>query len=428
MEKALEIIKENKIYIKILKEVSLKYKSFERFAGSFTIKAKDTQEMAVLQIFDDKVFENGTAKIKVSQVVKLFENVLDKVSFLDFLRYVLNDDIISNKELKNLEIENENYFYKTILSKYTNHDNSSAIKWFTNCIDEKKYGYNIVKKYYNECLKDNNLDNLKNTILNVLKAIDQLPYQKHEYKSIPIFATEITRSPHFFDRNQMGGTLLKYGIAYVLNEKIPNNIRDLNTLYYKVGLLKDEISNQTTIYKLKAYKDSKEVKAIKEYNLWDEPLQLSISNMLKIDSFECIDDEIFIFENPSVFEQVKLNLDKEKSLICTSGQLNLSSYMILDKISNLKKIYYAGDFDPEGIDIAYKIKERYKDKVEFLFYTKEIYMDIKSEENISDRRIKIIQNIHCEQLDSLIKTILESKKAAYQEMIISKYIEYINDK
>ena len=428
MEKALEIIKENKIYIKILKEVSLKYKSFERFAGSFTIKAKDTQEMAVLQIFDDKVFENGTAKIKVSQVVKLFENVLDKVSFLDFLRYVLNDDIISNKELKNLEIENENYFYKTILSKYTNHDNSSAIKWFTNCIDEKKYGYNIVKKYYNECLKDNNLDNLKNTILNVLKAIDQLPYQKHEYKSIPIFATEITRSPHFFDRNQMGGTLLKYGIAYVLNEKIPNNIRDLNTLYYKVGLLKDEISNQTTIYKLKAYKDSKEVKAIKEYNLWDEPLQLSISNMLKIDSFECIDDEIFIFENPSVFEQVKLNLDKEKSLICTSGQLNLSSYMILDNISNLKKIYYAGDFDPEGIDIAYKIKERYKDKVEFLFYTKEIYMDIKSEENISDRRIKIIQNIHCEQLDSLIKTILESKKAAYQEMIISKYIEYINDK
>lgn len=428
MEKALEIIKENKIYIKILKEVSLKYKSFERFAGSFTIKAKDIQEMAVLQIFDDKVFENGTAKIKVSQVVKLFENVLDKVSFLDFLRYVLNDDIISNKELKNLEIENENYFYKTILSKYTNHNNSSAIKWFTNCIDEKKYGYNIVKKYYNECLKDNNLDNLKNTILNVLKAIDQLPYQKHEYKSIPIFATEITRSPHFFDRNQMGGTLLKYGIAYVLNEKIPNNIRDLNTLYYKVGLLKDEISNQTTIYKLKAYKDSKEVKAIKEYNLWDEPLQLSISNMLKIDSLECIDDEIFIFENPSVFEQVKLKLEKEKSLICTSGQLNLSSYMILDKIYNLKKIYYAGDFDPEGIDIAYKIKEIYKDKVEFLFYTEDIYMDIKSEETINDRRLKIIKNMQCDQLDSLINAILKNKKAAYQEMIISKYIEYINNK
>lgn len=428
MEKALEIIKENKIYIKILKEVSLKYKSYERFTGVFTIKSKDTQEMAILQTFDDKVFENGKAKIKVSQVVKLFEGVLDNVSFLDFLRYVLNENIISNKELKNQEIENENYFYKSILSEYKNHDNSSAIKWFTNCVNEKKYGYNIVKKYYNECLKDNNLDNLKNTLLSILKAIDQLPYQKQEYKSIPIFATEITRNPHFFDRNQMGGTLLKYGISYILNERIPNNIRDLNALYYKVGLLKDEISNHTTIYKLKAYKDSKEVKAIKEYNLWDEPLQLSISNMLKIDSFECIDDEIFIFENPSVFEQVKLNLDKEKSLICTSGQLNLSSYMILDKISNLKKIYYAGDFDPEGIDIAYKIKERYKDKVEFLFYTKEIYMDIKSEENISDRRIKIIQNIHCEQLDSLIKTILESKKAAYQEMIISKYIEYINDK
>lgn len=427
MEKALEIIKRDKIYITILKEVSLKYKSFERFAGSFTIKANDTQEMAVLQTFDDKVFENGRAKIQVSQVVKLFEGVLDKVSFLDFLKYVLNDDIISNKELKNLEIENENYFYKTILSEYTNHDNSSALKWFMNCVDGKKYGYNVVKKYYNECLKDNTLENLKYCILNVLKALDKLPYKKCEYKSIPIFATEITRNPHFFDRNQMGGTLLKYGIVYLLNEKIPTNIRDLNALYYKAGLLKDEISNHTTIYKLKAYKDLREVKAIKEYNLWDESLQLSISNMLKIDSFECINDEIFIFENPSVFEQVKLKLEKEKSLICTSGQLNLSSYMILDKISNLKKIYYAGDFDPEGIDIAYKIKERYKDKVEFLFYTEDIYMDIKSEETINDRRLKIIQNMHCDQLDSLIMAILKNKKSAYQEMIISKYIEYINN-
>ena len=150
--------------------------------------------------------------------------------------------------------------------------------------------------------------------------------------------------------------------------------------------------------------------------------------MLKIDSLECIDDEIFIFENPSVFEQVKLKLEKEKSLICTSGQLNLSSYMILDKIYNLKKIYYAGDFDPEGIDIAYKIKEIYKDKVEFLFYTEDIYMDIKSEETINDRRLKIIKNMQCDQLDSLINAILKNKKAAYQEMIISKYIEYINNK
>ena len=150
--------------------------------------------------------------------------------------------------------------------------------------------------------------------------------------------------------------------------------------------------------------------------------------MLKIDSLECIDDEIFIFENPSVFEQVKLKLEKEKSLICTSGQLNLSSYMILDKIYNLKKIYYAGDFDPEGIDIAYKIKEIYKDKVEFLFYTEDIYMDIKSEETINDRRLKIIKNMQCDQLDSLMNAILKNKKAAYQEMIISKYIEYINNK
>ena len=55
-------------------------------------------------------------------------------------------------------------------------------------------------------------------------------------------------------------------------------------------------------------------------------------------------------------------------------------------------------------------------------------MDIKSEETINDRRLKIIKNMQCDQLDSLINAILKNKKAAYQEMIISKYIEYINNK
>lgn len=31
--------------------------------------------------------------------------------------------------------------------------------------------------------------------------------------------------------------------------------------------------------------------------------------------------------------------------------------MLLDKIENLKEIYYAGDFDPEGLLIADKIKK-----------------------------------------------------------------------
>jgi DNA topoisomerase IA len=60
--------------------------------------------------------------------------------------------------------------------------------------------------------------------------------------------------------------------------------------------------------------------------------------------------------------------ENKVSLICTSGQLNLSYHIDLDKIKDLEFIYYAGDFDPEGLLIADKIKLKYKEKVKFIFY------------------------------------------------------------
>ncbi|WP_455542896.1 TIGR02679 domain-containing protein [Intestinibacter sp.] len=434
MKKALEIVNKNKLYIKILKEVSKKYKSYERFTGSFTLKADSKEELDILYTFDDKVFENKKAKISVKKVVNLFEDKLENTSFLDFLKYTLKDEMLTSKELKKIKKDAEYNFYNEIILQYLGNEyndnnldniNLDSIKWFKYMMDKKVCGYNLIKKYYNES-EDLNL--LKNNIISVLKALDNLPYNTDEYKCIPVFATEITRNPHFFDRNQMGGNLLKYGIAYKLNEAAPNNIENLYSMYLSVGLLKDEISNHTTIYNIKAYKDSYEIPAIREYNNWKEPLQISISNLLKIDKLQCIDNIVFVFENPAVFEQVKLNIKNEKSLICTSGQLNLSSYMILDKISNLEKIYYAGDLDPEGIQIANNIKNRYKDKVEFIFYTKEVYEKIKSDEEISERRLNMIKNIKSQELGDLIETILESKKSAYQEMLIQEYVKFIDSK
>ena len=55
---------------------------------------------------------------------------------------------------------------------------------------------------------------------------------------------------------------------------------------------------------------------------------------MKIDYLESINNTVFIFENPAVFHKIlKVNVDNI-SLICTSGQLNLSSYIVLNFICN----------------------------------------------------------------------------------------------
>ena len=64
MEKALEIINSNKIYIEIFKNVMKKYKQYSKITGYFNITPKNNEEMDILASFDTNVYNNKKAKIK----------------------------------------------------------------------------------------------------------------------------------------------------------------------------------------------------------------------------------------------------------------------------------------------------------------------------------------------------------------------------
>lgn len=421
MKEALEIINTNKIYKNIFKEIRNKYKIYERFTGSFTINANSEDEVYVLSNFDSNVFYTNKAKINVAKVVNLFEAKLKENTFKELLEYVLRAEIISNKQKKNLKIDEENEFYSDILK---NCNGMLGAVWIQESIAQKQYGYSLLCKHYKIYRDNKDLDYYKNLLITIIQAIENLPYKENQYENLAIFSAKNTKNPHFFDKNTLAGNLLIYAISYILKENYPKKVDELNETYYKVGLLKDEISNNTTIYGFAGYKEGEKVSAIAEYKEWKEPLQISISNLLKVDSLICENNKVFIFENPSVFNQIRLNIENITA-ICTSGQLNLSSYMILDKIRNADEIYYAGDFDPEGIDIANRLRKRYGNKIRFMLYKKEIYDRIKSKESIEDKRLNIIKNIDCVDLNEVIQALLKDKKAGYQELLIDKYHKFI---
>lgn len=62
-----------------------------------------------------------------------------------------------------------------------------------------------------------------------------------------------------------------------------------------------------------------------------------------------------MFENPSVLNYFK-SLNKDYSIVIVSGMPNMACYKLLDNINNNYDIYYHGDYDPEGLLIAPKIK------------------------------------------------------------------------
>lgn len=428
MREALELINSNnKIFNKIFREIDNKYKKYGKITGSFTIKAKDKDDIILLSNFDSNVIVEGKAQIRCKLVEELFNRKLKEASFIELVEYVVGNELRSNKEVKSEEKNKKIDFYEDVLVSCSE---GIGKEWLIYSLESKKSGYNQISRKYNEMV-NKEIGDLKQKIILTVNSINNLPYLSGTFENISVFAAKNTKDPHFFDVNTYTGNLLIHGIHYVLcTEEISEqeSISELNELYYEVGLLKDEISNNTTIYGLKAFdSNDREISAISEYNKWKEPLQISISNLLKVKYFSAKNDNIFIFENPAVFHKILKSIDDDTSIICTSGQLNLSSYMILNKIKNSKNIYYAGDFDPEGLDIAYKLKNKYKEKIKFLLYDPEIYIRIKSENNIDERRLKILEKVDCKDLKEIKEEILRYKKAGYQELLIEDYISTIKN-
>jgi uncharacterized protein (TIGR02679 family) len=423
MKESLNLINSNNIYKKIFLEVYSKYKKYGKITGSFTLKAANNEERRILSNFDSKVLTEGKAKIKCSTVRELFNRKLKEYSFEELLVKVVGKELKTNKEIKDEEKNQEEKFYDDILKAC---DNGIGRQWFLEVLDKKKYGYNIIIRKYKSDKEINKLEELNKRIILTINSLNKLPYLNNGYENIALFSAVNTRDSHFFDNDKFTGRLFIKAISFILNKDDPKDINEINELYYEVGILKDEISNHTTIYGLNAFnRDNSEVKAVNNFNIWREPLQISISNLLKIDYLESINNTVFIFENPAVFHKIlKVNGDNI-SLICTSGQLNLSSYIVLNKIRNLKNIYYAGDFDPEGLMIAYKIKKRYKNKVKFLNYTKESYINTMSNNIIEEKSMSQLNKINCIELDEVIRELRINKRAAYQELLIDEYLDLI---
>lgn len=419
MDEAIKFTKSNVAYINIFNAIYNKYKIHGKVTGQFVIEGKNEDEIRALQNFDTNVVITGKAKIKSKKVEELYLKRFKEIDFLKLIEEIAGESIITNKELLENKIKTREGFFLVILETV---EEGVGKCWLENIINDKTYGYKSIIQKYNEL--STNLE-LSERLIKLINIINNLPYISGEFQSIVLFSANKTRNPHFFDTDRFEGKLLINALCNIFNKQQPIDIVETTELYYLGGLLKDEISNTTTIYGLNAYKKNIKVKSISEFNLWNEPLEISISNILNIDEFKPIGENVYIFENPTVFHEVLKLVKGKASLICTKGQLNLSSHLIIQRLKDVKNIYYAGDFDPEGLIIGKNIKNRYGEIVKFLFYERKYYESIKSDIPLEKSRIKKLDKVNLKELSEIKECIIKEEYSAYQELLIKEYIEFI---
>ena len=121
-----------------------------------------------------------------------------------------------------------------------------------------------------------------------------------------------------------------------------------------------------------------------------------------------------------VFSQICDEMRREEyAIVCTSGQLRTASLFLIDLLLKSKcKLYYCGDIDPEGIEIADRVLARGNGKILPWRMTAQDYYRSISNEMLTGKRLNRLDKIANAQLRELAELLKAEKKAGYQEHLI----------
>lgn len=257
---------------------------------------------------------------------------------------------------------------------------------------------------------------------------NQLPYRRQKKEYLAVFAARLTGNPHAFDRGSQEGQLL-YQVVQ-LDLRLRGEMMQENAVfasyqrqrsYLAAGILVDDVSNYAMLSGVRAQKKDGSWHAGMEGFLEEKDmLQVPLTVLADWDRVECLNRRICIVENPSVYAMLCETSDGNCAYMCMNGQPRLAGLLTLEYLAKSDTIvYYAGDLDPEGLLIAQKLSHYYKGEFHFWHMTAEDYKKGRSEEVISEKRLKMLERITAKELLPMKELLLREKRAGYQELIFS---------
>lgn len=424
LESFLTYIEERPVYHKLLQELRKKYESLGEGRGSVVLSQLSRQEREQLQgMFRVNPYEDKKVVIKVQD----FENALQQSRFEGITTKMILEAYFQVKLKTKREVkeasqrEFEDAIFGFMYEDIDENNEENPFKlWFTKQINGKENLLVYLRQKYREGM------DLKSVLSIMEKAINSLPFRnenRNEEKILlPIFAAQVSGNPHYFDTNTIGEKIL---LDYIKSKVTRQNqmetlVEEKWELFYKAGLMKDEVTNSILIYGIRGKKqDGFYHQGLEGFYEEKQPIQVTLRTLGSIAVLQAIQNEVYIVENPAIFMHL-IESNPDIAVICTSGQLCLSGLLTLDLLVNSKhKLYYAGDFDPEGLQIADKLSRRYGNQIKMWGYTKENYLNAMSDVTLPEDRLKRLDSIESKELLDIVDAIRKFKKAGYQEKLIA---------
>ena len=423
INEAVEYFKKKPVYEKLFNEFKKKYESHGKIGGIAVLIGLSTGDKEDISSFLMKDF---TSEEEVRVSAKLFEKALLKSRFsslttLDILTHYFGIKLRTNKE-KSEEDVGKRAEYLAELTGYT--DKAYIKEWLTGVFCTGADGAVVIARSYNA---DKN--ELKIILQKLIKAIPMLPYFQGGKKKelLAVFAAQTAGNPHFFDDNTLAGNLLTAFLRDYFSFGYEDDLSEAenrSNVLFKAGLIKDTLSNDVIAYGIRGKcVDGSLHQGMEGFLHQKEPVKLSLLTLANLEETftNSVDRRIYIVENPAVFS-ILTSRFPERAFICSYGQIRRAVFMLLDLFDKNAVFSYAGDFDPEGLLIAERLKKRYGERLTFWKYEPEMYIKYVSEEKLTNQRIKKLDGVRDAALLKIAELMREEGRAAYQESMLEEYV------
>lgn len=418
MKECIGYFRQNPVWEKVLKGFCEKYFSYGRFAGSVVVRNLSLEEIEEWEGFFGRSFHNQkSVSISAEKFQKVLENSRYKEITPDMLlESYFGRPLRGKQEEKLLKEQKRREIIRRVSSDYAG----------TSAQAELEYFVQMLKGNFREDFAE-----LEQQLKLSAEIFNKLPYRKEQKTYLAVFAAMLTGNPHAFDQGTAGGRILYQvvernlevrNLTVMETEIFPAYKRQKS--YLAAGILLDDVSNYAMLCNVQAVKKDGDIhRGMDGFMKENDMVQVPLGVIADWKEVRCQQQKIYIVENPSVFAM--LCGKTEHSCMCMNGQPRLASLMLLDFLAESgTTIYYSGDLDPEGILIAQKLSDYYKGKFYFWHMNIEDYGKCRSEEIISDRRMKILDKITDDRLIPVVNQIRKYKTAGYQEMVFTDNIYY----
>jgi Protein of unknown function C-terminus (DUF2399)./Protein of unknown function N-terminus (DUF3323). len=421
-KKGATYFKRKSVYQKAFIQMRKNWQKYGKASGKIKLSGLSLAEQQEIGGFLGKDFSEKTVQFRMID----FEKALSETCFVGLplemlLTAYFGEVLIQNKVAVAQKQESQRIFMECLceMIKARYGEDSAATCWVFEMVKQTKFGHRLLVDEY----KTKGKAATESLVLCVCNALNYLKQHEKEPVRLALLGAEVTLNPHAFDRQMPAGKLLLQALGYIYQNTNVKSAEEILMLYYQAGIKPDDISSFTTAYGIRLFTKEGEHMAYPAFIKKNESYVITMSNLNQILRVQCERSVVFLIENQMVFSHICEEMkDQNIALLCTSGQMKTASLIMIDLLCAAgHQLYYNGDIDPEGLNIADRVLRRNKQCVPWRLSV-ENYEQCISQEKINEERLKKLDSVKDSRLLEVSAALKEKKRAGYQERLLEQLL------